>query len=72
VAKVRERMAVNKHKSHSLHMERFLLKKLNVVEGKEKNCIEISNMFENLDAKVEFNSAWKTIRINIKISARII
>jgi hypothetical protein len=34
VAKVRERLVVNKQKSHRFHMERFYLKKLNDVEGK--------------------------------------
>jgi hypothetical protein len=33
VAKVRERLAVNKQRSHRFHMERFSLKKLNEVEG---------------------------------------
>jgi hypothetical protein len=41
VAKVRERLAVNKQRSHGLHMERFNLKKLNDVEGKEKFCVEV-------------------------------
>jgi hypothetical protein len=36
VAKVRERLAVNKHKTYRVHMERFNLKKLNKVEGKEQ------------------------------------
>jgi hypothetical protein len=37
-------------------MERFNLKKLNEVEGKEKFCVEVSNRFsalEDLDAEVE-------------------
>jgi hypothetical protein len=34
VAKVRERLAVNKQKSYGFHMERFNLKKLNAVEIK--------------------------------------
>jgi hypothetical protein len=34
VAKVRERLAVNKQISQRFHMERFSLKKLNEVEGK--------------------------------------
>jgi hypothetical protein len=34
VAKVRERLAVNKQRSHRFHIERFNLKKLNEVEGK--------------------------------------
>jgi hypothetical protein len=52
-------------------MERFNLKKLNVVEGKEKYRVEVSNRFaamEDLDAEVE-NTVWETIRENIKISA---
>jgi hypothetical protein len=42
VAKLRERLAVNKQRSHRFHMERFNLKELNDVEGKEKFRIEIS------------------------------
>jgi hypothetical protein len=41
VAKVRERLAVNKHTMHRFHMNRFILKKLNKVEGKEQYCVEI-------------------------------
>jgi hypothetical protein len=49
VAKVRERLAVNKQRSHRFHMERFNLnKKLNKVEGKEKCCVEVSNRFAAL------------------------
>jgi hypothetical protein len=54
-------------------MERFNLKKLNEVEGKEQCCVEVSNRFaalEDLDAEVEINSAWETIRENIQISAK--
>jgi hypothetical protein len=36
VAKVRERLAMNKQRSHTFRMERFNLKKLNEVEGKEQ------------------------------------
>jgi hypothetical protein len=35
VANVRERLAVNKQRLHIFHMERFNLKKLNEVVGKE-------------------------------------
>jgi hypothetical protein len=41
-------------------MERFNLKKLTVVEGKEKCRVEVSNRFgalEDLDAEVEIKSA---------------
>jgi hypothetical protein len=37
VAKVRDRLAVNKLRSHRFHMERFNLKKLNEVEGKSNS-----------------------------------
>jgi hypothetical protein len=54
-------------------MERFNLKKLNEVEGKEQYCVEITNSFralENLDTEVNITTAWETIRENIKISAK--
>jgi hypothetical protein len=44
-------------------MERFNLKKLNEVQGKEKYRVEVPNRFaalEDLDAEVDINSAWKT------------
>jgi hypothetical protein len=41
VAKVRERLAVNKQISHILHTQRFNLKKLNDVEGKEQFRVEL-------------------------------
>jgi hypothetical protein len=54
-------------------MERFNLKKLNEVEGKEQYRVEVSNRFaaalEDLDTEVEINSAWETIRESINISA---
>jgi hypothetical protein len=55
VAKVRERLAVNKQRSHRIHVERFNLKKLNDIEGKEQYRVEVSNRFaawEDLDAEV--------------------
>jgi hypothetical protein len=45
VAKVNERLAVNKQRSHRFHMEKYNLKKLNEVEGKEQFHAEISNRF---------------------------
>jgi hypothetical protein len=50
-------------------MERFNLKKLNEVERKEQFCVEVSNTLaalEDFDAEVEINSAWETIRGNLK------
>jgi hypothetical protein len=71
VLKVRERPEVNKQRSQRFYMERFNLKKLNDVEGKEQFCVVVSNRLtalEDLDAEVEINSAWETIRKNTKIS----
>jgi hypothetical protein len=55
-------------------MERFNLKTLNDVEGKEQFCVEVSNRFaalEDLDTEVEINSARETIKENINISAKV-
>jgi hypothetical protein len=52
---------------------RFNLKKLNEVKGKEKYRVEVSNRFaalKDLEAEVEINIIWETIRENIKISAK--
>ncbi|PNF18502.1 hypothetical protein B7P43_G09010 [Cryptotermes secundus] len=60
VAKVRERLAVSKQTTYGVHMERFNLKELNEVEGKEQYRVEISNRFaalENLDTEVDVNKA---------------
>jgi hypothetical protein len=61
VANVRERMAVSKQTTYRFHMERFSLKKLNKVEGKEQYRVDIPNTFialENLDAELDINRAW--------------
>jgi hypothetical protein len=47
-------------------MERFSLKKLNEVEGKEQFCVDVSNRF----ASLQDLDAWETIRENITISAK--
>jgi hypothetical protein len=74
VAKVRERLVVNKQSSHSFHIERFILKKLNEVEGRERYRFEVPNRFaalEGFDAEVDrWTGAWTAIRENIKISAK--
>jgi hypothetical protein len=41
VAKVKERLAVGKQTMHRVHMEKFNLKKLNEVEGKDQYRVEI-------------------------------
>jgi hypothetical protein len=45
VAKLRERLAVSKQTMPDVNMERFNLKKLNEVDGKEQYHFEISNRF---------------------------
>jgi hypothetical protein len=75
VAKVRERLAVNNQKSQRFHMEKFNLKKLNKVEGKEQYHVEVSNRFaalDNLDAEVRVDiiGAWEMIQVYIEISAK--
>jgi hypothetical protein len=54
-------------------MERFNVKKIKGVKGKEQCWVEVSNSFAalgNLDAEVDINRAWETVRENIKISAK--
>jgi hypothetical protein len=73
VAKVRERLAVNKQRSQRFNMERFNLKKLNDLQGTEQFRVEVLNRLaalEDLDTEVEINSVWETNRENIKISAK--
>jgi hypothetical protein len=41
VAKVRERLAMNKQRSERFHMKRFNLKKLNEVKGTEEFRVEV-------------------------------
>jgi hypothetical protein len=48
VAKVRERLVMIKQTTHRVHMEKFNLKKLNEVEGKEQYRVENSNKFTDL------------------------
>jgi hypothetical protein len=73
VAKIRERIAVNKQGSHKFHMERFNLKKLIEVDNKEQYHAEVSNRFttvEDMNSEVHTNSVWETVRENINISTK--
>ena len=63
VAKVRERLAINKQAAQNFDGERFNLRKLNELEIKKKNQIEITNRFaalENLNVDEDINGAWET------------
>jgi hypothetical protein len=73
VAKVRERLAVNKQRSQRFHLERFNLKKLNEVEGKEQFRVEVSKgsqLWKIWTQNWKLNRARETIGENIKISAK--
>jgi hypothetical protein len=59
-AKDRERLAVNKQRSHRSYVERFDLKTLNELGGKEQYSVEVSNRFaalEDLHTEMEISSA---------------
>jgi HD superfamily phosphodiesterase len=45
LAKVRERLAVNKQMSQRFHVERFNLKQLKKTDSKEQYPVEVSNGF---------------------------
>jgi hypothetical protein len=52
-------------------MEKFNLKKLKEVKGKEQYRVESSNSFadlENINTEMDINKCWNAIRENIKIS----
>jgi hypothetical protein len=73
MVKFRERLAVNKQGSQKFQVERFSFKNSDEVEGKDKYGFEISNNIPSLkdfDVEMDINSAWETIRENIKISAK--
>jgi hypothetical protein len=68
VADIRESLVMSKQRARRVHMERFKLKKLNEVEGKEQYHFKIKNRvaaLENLDAEVDVKKSWETIRENI-------
>jgi endonuclease/exonuclease/phosphatase family metal-dependent hydrolase len=73
VAKLRERISVSKRARKIFYLERFDLKNFHGVEVKENYQVEISNRFtalESLDESFDINSAWESIRENIKTSAK--
>jgi lipoate-protein ligase A len=73
MAMIRERIAMGKQVSYRFSTEMFNLNKLNELKGKAKYRVEVSNRsaaLEDLDSEMEINSAWETIRENIKILAK--
>ena len=73
VAKVRERLAVNKQAAQKFDGEGFNLRKLNELEVRKQYQIEITNRFatlENSSDGEDINRAWESSKENIKTSAK--
>jgi hypothetical protein len=63
-AKVRERLAMKKQRSHSFHMERFNLNKLNEVEGKEQFRLRSQRDLQPLKI---WMLRWKLVALGIRL-----
>jgi hypothetical protein len=64
LTKVMEILAMSKQTTHSVHKEKFNLKKLNEVECKEQCHVDISNSFaalENIDTEVDIIELGKVL-----------
>jgi hypothetical protein len=72
VAKVRERLAVRKQAAQKFDGGRFNLRKLNDLKVRKQYQIKITNRFaalENVSEDEDINTAWESIKENIKTSA---
>jgi hypothetical protein len=70
VAKVRERLAVNKPASQKFDVVRLNLRELNKLEVRKQYQIKISNRFavsEYIRDSEDIHRAWENIKENIKI-----
>jgi hypothetical protein len=70
VAKVRERLAVRKQAAQKLDGVRFNLRKLNDLEVRKQNQIEITNKFaalKNISEEEDINRAWESIKETSKL-----
>jgi hypothetical protein len=73
MAKVRKRLAVSKQTTHRFHAERFSLKKLNEVKGKEQYRVKTADRFaalENIDVEVDINRARKLLEKTYKFEPK--
>jgi hypothetical protein len=64
MAKLRERISVNKQIRQNLYLERFDLKKLDDIQVKEKYYRETSSCFaalDSLDEILDINNAWEIL-----------
>ena len=63
--KVRKRLAVSKQAAQRFDRQRFNLRKLNELEVRKQNQIEITNRFaalENLNDDEDVNRTWENIK----------
>jgi len=73
IAKVREKLAVDKQAAQRFDRQRFNLRKLNEPEVREHYQIEITNRFaplQNVNDEKDVNSTWEHIKENIQTSAK--
>jgi hypothetical protein len=68
MAKLRERISVSKRARRKFYVERFNLKKLDVVEVEKKYQVEISNRFAVLESLDESLTSIMLGKISEKIS----
>jgi hypothetical protein len=64
VAKVRERLAVNKQKLQRNDMKRINVKMLKEAENKERHGVDVSNRIATLDnfrVDLDINIVWESI-----------
>jgi len=65
VSNVRKRLAVRKQEAQMFDGEKFNLRKLNEVEVRKQQQIEIANRFttlENASDSVDIKRAWRTLK----------
>jgi len=73
VEKVREGLAVSKQAAQRFDGERFNLRKLNELEVRKEDQIEITNRFaalESLSNDEDINRVWEYMKENIKTPAK--
>ena len=73
IAKVRERLAVDKQAAQRVDRQRFNLSKLNDLEVRKQYQIDITNTFaalENLNEDEDVNMTWENIKEYQNLSER--
>jgi len=73
VAKVKERLAVNKRAAKTFDVDRFNLRKINELEVRKQYQIDNTNrfvVFENLCDSKDMNRTWENIKEEVNITAK--